>query len=158
MASLILVDAQLHRNAPGPIMELLLKENILGTLLEWSLQCEEYAVPLKLEQLKIYELLFSHSHLKLWGHRVLLKPLLELVSSCKRTANVEVEKRLVVLLNQLCVSLMQDMELLNLFFRLVACDLYIAWTTDAEIVNFLCHCGSVELSQSQTFIQSIDWI
>jgi hypothetical protein len=100
-------------------MDLLLKDNILGTLLEWSLQCEEYAVPLKLEQLKIYELLFSHSHLKLWGHRVLLKPLLDLISSCKNPGNIEVEKRLVVLLNQLCVSLMQDMQLLNMFFRCV---------------------------------------
>lgn len=72
---------------------------------------------MKLEQLKLYEILVSSSRRLLLVHEPLLRPLLRLLASCiGECFPVEVEKRLVVLLNQLCVSLMQNIELLDLFF------------------------------------------
>jgi hypothetical protein len=70
-----------------------------------------------LEQLKLYEFLVSNSHLQLLVHEPFLRPLLKLLASCSgQVFPVDVEKILVVLLNQLCVSLMQNIELLDLFF------------------------------------------
>ncbi|CAG0892986.1 unnamed protein product [Darwinula stevensoni] len=115
---LVALDAHLSKEEPGPILSTLLMEDILGLILEWTLECpEEQAIPLKLEQLKIYENILNISKLQVWGHKVLLRPLLTLISSCKETGSSEVDRRLVILLNHLCVSLMQDMELLNEFFN-----------------------------------------
>jgi hypothetical protein len=76
-----------------------------------------YGNAIRLEQLKLYELLVSHSPHQLLVHEPFVRPLLRLLSSCTgEVFPVEVEKRLVVLLNQLCVSLMQNVELLDLFF------------------------------------------
>lgn len=76
-----------------------------------------YGNAIRLEQLKLYELLVSHSRHQLLGHEPFVRPLIKLLSSCAgEVFPLEVEKRLVVLLNQLCVSLMQNIELLDLFF------------------------------------------
>jgi hypothetical protein len=76
-----------------------------------------YKNAIRLEQLKLYELLVSHSRQQLLVHEPFIRPLLRLLSSCAgEVFPVELEKRLVVLLNQLCVSLMQNVELLDLFF------------------------------------------
>ncbi|KAJ9590796.1 hypothetical protein L9F63_016182, partial [Diploptera punctata] len=76
-----------------------------------------YGNVVRLEQLKLYELLVSHSRHQLLVHEPFLRPLLKLLASCVgEVFPLELEKRLVVLLNQLCVSLMQNIELLDLFF------------------------------------------
>lgn len=70
-----------------------------------------------LEQLKLYELLVSHSG-TLLAHEPVTRPLLRLLEECANDIMpFEVEKKLVVLLNQLCVALMQNMALLDLFFH-----------------------------------------
>lgn len=70
-----------------------------------------------LEQLKLYELLVSHSG-TLLAHEPVTRPLLRLLEECANDIMpLEVEKKLVVLLNQLCVALMQNMALLDLFFH-----------------------------------------
>lgn len=71
----------------------------------------------RLEQIKLYELLISHSS-TLLAHEPVTRPLLRLLEECANDIMpLEVEKRLVVLLNQLCVVLMQNMALLDLFFQ-----------------------------------------
>lgn len=70
-----------------------------------------------MEQLKLYELLVSHSG-TLLAHEPVARPLLRLLENCANDIMpLEVEKKLVVLLNQLCVALMQNMALLDLFFH-----------------------------------------
>lgn len=101
----------------GPIVDYLLAEGVLDRLFQWSLQTGEFLPNLRLEQLRIYEVLVSHSQHELLLQHGFLRPLLHLLRSCGESGSpVEVEKRLVVLLNTLCVSLSQHPHLLQLFF------------------------------------------
>lgn len=80
--------------------------------------CCRYSDAVRLEQLKLYEQLVTHSrHQLLLVHESFLRPLLKiLTSSLGVKFPTDVEKRLVILLNQLCVVLMQNVNLLDLFF------------------------------------------
>ncbi|XP_075545216.1 FHF complex subunit HOOK-interacting protein 1B isoform X4 [Dermacentor variabilis] len=100
----------------GPILDYMLMEGVLDRLFQWSLYTGEFLSNLKLEQLRIYEVLVSHSHHELLLQQPFLRPLLHLLASCTDCAPLEVEKRLVVLLNTLCVSLSQHPNLLEVFF------------------------------------------
>lgn len=100
----------------GPILDYMLMEGVLDRLFQWSLYTGEFLANLKLEQLRIYEVLVSHSHHELLLQQPFLRPLLHLLASCAECAPLEVEKRLVVLLNTLCVSLSQHPDLLEVFF------------------------------------------
>lgn len=72
---------------------------------------------MRLQQIKLYELLVSHSG-TLLAHEPVTRPLLRLLEDCTNDIMPpEVEQKLVVLLNQLCVALMQNMALLDLFFQ-----------------------------------------
>lgn len=77
-----------------------------------------YANAVRLEQLKLYEQLVTHSrHQLLLVHEPFLRPLLKILASSQdEIYPPDVEKRLVILLNQLCVVLMQNVHLLDLFF------------------------------------------
>lgn len=62
-------------------------------------------------------MLISQSRHQLLVHEPFLRPLLKLLMSCQdEIFPNDVEKRLVLLLNQLCVLLMQNIDLLDLFF------------------------------------------
>lgn len=62
-------------------------------------------------------MLLSHSHYVLLVHEPFLKPLLSLLKSCQTEMfSKEMEKFLVDLLYQLCTLLMQNNELIDLFF------------------------------------------
>lgn len=90
---------------------------LLDKLYEWSLSTGRYSNAVRLEQLKLYELLVSHSRHQLLVHEPFLRPLLKLLASCQNEIFPhDVGKRLVILLNQLCVVLMQNVHLLDLFF------------------------------------------
>lgn len=100
-----------------PCLEYLLSENLLDKLYQWSLTTGRYANAVRLEQLKLFELLVSHSRHQLLVHEPFLRPLLKLLASCQNEIFPhDVGKRLVLLLNQLCVILMQNVHLLDLFF------------------------------------------
>lgn len=102
---------------PAPCLEFLLSENLLDKLYEWGMTTGRYANAVRLEQLKLYELLVSHSRHQLLCHEPFLRPLLKILSSSQgEIFPPDLEKRLVILLNQLCVVLMQNVHLLDLFF------------------------------------------
>ncbi|XP_030384741.1 UPF0518 protein CG3558 isoform X2 [Scaptodrosophila lebanonensis] len=102
---------------PAPCLEFLLSENLLDKLYEWSCATGRYANAVRLEQLKLYELLVSHSRHQLLCHEPFLRPLLKILASSQgEIFPPDLEKRLVILLNQLCVVLMQNVHLLDLFF------------------------------------------
>ncbi|XP_058118066.1 FHIP family protein AGAP011705 [Anopheles ziemanni] len=102
---------------PAPCLEHLLSENLLDKLYEWGIKTGRYANAVRLEQLKLYEQLVSHSRHQLLVHEPFLRPLLKLLASSQNEIYPpDVEKRLVILLNQLCVVLMQNVHLLDLFF------------------------------------------
>lgn len=102
---------------PAHCLEFMLSENLLDSLYEWSLGTGRYSNAVRLEQLKLYELLVSHSRHQLIVHEPFLRPLLKLLASCQNEIfPPDIGKRLVILLNQLCVVLMQNVQLLDLFF------------------------------------------
>ncbi|KAH8358349.1 hypothetical protein KR200_004716 [Drosophila serrata] len=101
----------------APCLEYLLSENLLDKLYEWACTTGRYANAVRLEQLKLYELLVSHSRHQLLCHEPFLRPLLKILASSQgEIFPPDLEKRLVILLNQLCVVLMQNVHLLDLFF------------------------------------------
>lgn len=125
MVTLLLVELHnCNKNPNGhqpsaPCLEFLLSENLLDKLFEWSVSCGRFANTVRLEQLKLFELLVSHSSTRhqLLVHEPFLRPLLKLLASCQNEIfPSDVGKRLVILLNQLCVVLMQNVHLLDLFF------------------------------------------
>lgn len=80
--------------------------------------CHRYTNAVRLEQLKLYEMLVSQSRHQLLVHEPFLGPLLKLLTACQDEifpTGGELEKLLVSLLNQLCVLLMQNIDLLDLF-------------------------------------------
>ncbi|XP_065366181.1 FHIP family protein GG24907 isoform X3 [Calliphora vicina] len=102
---------------PAPCLEYMLSENLLDKLYEWGCMTGRYANAVRLEQLKLYELLVSHSRHQLLCHEPFLRPLLKILASSQgEIFPPDLEKRLVILLNQLCVVLMQNVHLLDLFF------------------------------------------
>lgn len=117
-------DSNLHNHyqqsnnaTHSPCLEYLLSENLLVKLYDWSIHTGRFNNAVRLEQLKLYELLISHSS-TLLAHEPVTRPLLRLLEECANDVMpLEVDKKLVVLLNQLCVVLMQNMALLDLFFQ-----------------------------------------
>lgn len=82
-----------------------------------ELWCFRYGDAVRLEQLKLYELIISHDS-TLLAHEPVTRPLLRLLDECaKDIMLVEVQKKLVILLNHVCVALVINVELLGLFFR-----------------------------------------
>ena len=101
----------------SPLLDYLLMESILDKLFHWSVGVGEFTNLMKLEQLKLYELLVSElCHQSILFQTALIRPLLHLLSTCKDCAPLEVEKHLVNLLSTLCLLLSQNAELLELFF------------------------------------------
>ncbi|XP_050730435.1 FHF complex subunit HOOK interacting protein 1A-like isoform X3 [Eriocheir sinensis] len=100
-----------------PIFDHFLGEEILDKVMDWSLTAGEFVNALKLEQLKVHEQLLSHSQQEVLVYKPIIRPLMKLLASCTSCQHSDVEKRLVVLLNQLCVSLMHNQQLLDFFFQ-----------------------------------------
>ncbi|GFU04027.1 FTS and Hook-interacting protein [Nephila pilipes] len=109
-------NAQADPEPTGPLLSYLLMEGCLDKLFSWSVRTGEFVNILKLEQLKFYEILVTNCHQDLLFHKPIVRPLLRLLASCGDCAPVEVEKRLIILLNTLCVCLTQFPDLLQVFF------------------------------------------
>ncbi|TNN89581.1 Protein FAM160A1 [Liparis tanakae] len=91
-------------------------ENVMERLFVWSLR-REFTDDMKLEQLKMYEMLVGQARQPLLHHKPILRPLIMLLSSCSGAAAPQVEAELVLLLHQLCCVLAKDPSILELFFH-----------------------------------------
>ncbi|XP_024078828.3 FTS and Hook-interacting protein-like, partial [Terrapene carolina triunguis] len=100
----------------GPILQLVLAENLLERLLHWHLQ-RDSGEEQRAEQLKLYEMLISQSHQPLLRHPPVRRPLLRLLSLCAEPASPALQTSLVLLLNQLCGCVAKEPALLELFFH-----------------------------------------
>ncbi|XP_063972429.1 FHIP family protein AAEL005291 [Diachasmimorpha longicaudata] len=106
-------------NGPShsPCLEYLLSENLLDDLSDWSLTAGRYTNTIRLEQMKLFEILVSFNG-SLLAHEPVARPLLKLLEACAHDIlPLDVEKKLIVLLNGLCVALMQNLALLDVFFH-----------------------------------------
>ncbi|XP_071359663.1 FHF complex subunit HOOK-interacting protein 1A [Trachinotus anak] len=116
MLFLLMEETSGQAGAMGPILEFVVMENVMERLFVWSLR-REFTDDMKLEQLKMYEMLVGQAHQPLLHHKPILRPLMMLLSSCSGTAASAVEAELVLLLNQLCCVLAKDPSILELFFH-----------------------------------------
>ncbi|XP_030631479.1 FHF complex subunit HOOK interacting protein 1Ab [Chanos chanos] len=134
MLFLLMAEESEHGGAMGPILEFVVVENVMEKLFLWSLR-REFTDDMKLEQLRMYEMLVSQARQPLLHHKPILKPLMMLLSACSSSAlgpssglgptgssmlgpsSTVVEKELVRLLHQLCCILAKDASVLELFFH-----------------------------------------
>lgn len=116
MLFLLIEEECEQAGAMGPILEFVIMENVMERLFVWSLR-REFTDDMKLEQLKMYEMLVAQARQPLLHHKPILRPLMMLLSSCSGTAAPQVEAELVLLLNQLCCVLAKDPSVLELFFH-----------------------------------------
>lgn len=116
MLFLLMEEESGQAGAMGPILEFVVMENVMERLFVWSLR-REFTDDMKLEQLKMYEMLVGQARQPLLHHKPILRPLMMLLSSCSGTAAPQVEAELVLLLNQLCCVLAKDPSILELFFH-----------------------------------------
>lgn len=116
MLFLLIEEESGQAGAMGPILEFVVMENVMERLFVWSLR-RQFTDDMKLEQLKLYEMLVGQARQPLLHHKPVLRPLMMLLSSCSGTAAPPVEAELVLLLNQLCCVLARDPSILELFFH-----------------------------------------
>ncbi|KAM9319629.1 FHF complex subunit HOOK-interacting protein 1B [Gastrophryne carolinensis] len=117
MLSLLAEERPLEEEGPGPILAYVASEGLLERLLHWHLH-RDFTEDKKVEQLKLYEMLISQSRQPLLRYQPVLRPLVALLGTFSPgPAPPALEDNLVLLLNQLCVSLAREPAALELFFQ-----------------------------------------
>ncbi|XP_063806868.1 FHF complex subunit HOOK-interacting protein 1B [Pseudophryne corroboree] len=117
MLSLLAEERPRDGEGPGAILGYMASEGILERLLTWHLQ-RDFTEEKKVEQLKLYEMLISQSCQPLLRYQPVLRPLVTLLGTFSPgPASAVLENNLVLLLNQLCVSLAREPSTLELFFQ-----------------------------------------
>ncbi|MBN3277886.1 F16A2 protein, partial [Polyodon spathula] len=115
----LMVEECLGKQAKmGPILELVVSENILGRLVHWHL-VRGLDPDSQGALLKLFEMLIGQSQQPLLQHKPVLQPLLTLLSACTdpQHSTPALEGSLVLLLNQVCVSMAREPSTLELFFH-----------------------------------------
>jgi len=105
---------------PGPILHFLLENDIFENFCNWCQNQPEYGEKLKLEQLRMFEVLIGQSHQLLLIHKAVIHPLLRLLSSCAEdtvASSSNIERRLILILHQICASISQETVILESFFN-----------------------------------------
>lgn len=106
-------------SAMGPILEMVVAENILEELVQWHVR-RGLDPDSQLELLKLFEMLIGQSHQPLLLHSAVLQPLLSLLGACvdpQLGCPPALESSLVLLLNQVCVSMAKETAVLESLFR-----------------------------------------
>ncbi|CAK6971735.1 FHF complex subunit HOOK interacting protein 1B [Scomber scombrus] len=103
----------------GPILELVVTENILEHLVQWHLR-RGLDPDSQGALLKLFEMLIGQSQQPLLQHTAVLHPLLRLLGACgdpELGCPSALENSLVLLLNQVCVSMARQPLVLEMLFR-----------------------------------------
>ncbi|XP_075937990.1 FHF complex subunit HOOK-interacting protein 1B [Anarhichas minor] len=103
----------------GPILELVVTENILERLVQWHLR-RGLDPDSQGALLKLFEMLIGQSQQSLLQHTAVLHPLLRLLGACADPdlgCPLALENSLVLLLNQICVSMARQPVVLEMLFR-----------------------------------------
>ncbi|KAM4608579.1 FHF complex subunit HOOK-interacting protein 1B [Polymixia lowei] len=103
----------------GPILELVVTENILERLVQWHLR-RGLDPDSQGALLKLFEMLIGQSQQPLLQHTAVLQPLLGLLGACadpQLGCPLALENSLVLLLNQVCVSMARQPVVLEMLFR-----------------------------------------
>ncbi|XP_026200186.1 protein FAM160A1-like [Anabas testudineus] len=119
MLFLLMEEEAGQGGAMGPILEFVVLEGVMERLFLWSLR-RQFTEDMKLEQLRMYQMLLSQAKQPLLHHKPVLRPLMMLLASCSGAGTDSggvVEAELIFLLYQLCVALVKDPSVLELFFH-----------------------------------------
>ncbi|XP_074514262.1 FHF complex subunit HOOK-interacting protein 1B [Sebastes fasciatus] len=103
----------------GPILELVVTENILEHLVQWHLR-RGLDPDSQGALLKLFEMLIGQSQQPLLQHTAVLHPLMRLLGACadpELGCPPALENSLVLLLNQICVSMARQPVVLEMLFR-----------------------------------------
>ncbi|KAJ8350164.1 hypothetical protein SKAU_G00252940 [Synaphobranchus kaupii] len=103
----------------GPILELVLKENVLDRLLQWHLR-RGMSPDSQRALLKLFEVLIGQCQQPLLQHKAVLQPVLCLLATCADPVLgclPALEGSLVLLLNQVCVCMAQQPGVLELLLH-----------------------------------------
>ncbi|XP_033966114.1 FHF complex subunit HOOK-interacting protein 1B [Pseudochaenichthys georgianus] len=103
----------------GPILELVVTENILESLVQWHLR-RGLDPDSQGALLKLFEMLIGQSQQPLLQHTAVHHPLLRLLGACadpELGCPLSLENSLVLLLNQICVSMARQPVVLEMLFR-----------------------------------------
>lgn len=97
------------------VIEYLFNEQLLEKMVDWTLVVADFRDKFKIQQLRLYELITVSDIIV--SHRIsVLRPLLRLLSGCSNEENTDVEKKILLVVHQLCVCVKKDDELLALLF------------------------------------------
>uniref|UniRef100_A0A8C8H7U9 FHF complex subunit HOOK-interacting protein 1B n=1 Tax=Oncorhynchus tshawytscha TaxID=74940 RepID=A0A8C8H7U9_ONCTS len=103
----------------GPILDLVVSENVLERVVQWHLR-RGLDPDSQGALLKLFEMLIGQSQQPLLQHKAVLQPLLGLLGACAEPqlgCPPSLENSLVLLLNQICVSMARAPAVLELLFR-----------------------------------------
>lgn len=103
----------------GPILELVVTENILERVVQWHIR-RGLDLDSQGALLKLFEMLIGQSHQPLLQHTAVLHPLLRILGACgdpELGCPPTLENSLVLLLNQVCVTMARQPLVLELLFR-----------------------------------------
>jgi hypothetical protein len=111
---------EINNKFHGPIWAYLINNQIFESVYLWSLSYPEYLYDLKREQLKYYESLINHmqtnEQTNLLLYAQLYKPLFSLLNHCSTHSSIDIERHVISILNQVCVCICKNLNLLNIFF------------------------------------------
>lgn len=94
----------------------MLEDDLLVKLFEWSNIQTEFSDKLKYHHLKTVDMLISQARQTLLVHKPIIRPVLQLLSSCEEHSNSNIEQHMILVLHQLCVAVTQNTHLLELLF------------------------------------------
>jgi hypothetical protein len=103
------------------LTDFILMVDAMDKLLMWSTRfaaviSKDAANRLALLELRVYDLLFSHSERCLLTEKRLIRPLLRLLVACGTSTNSSIENQLANVLHQLCIGVSQYPAALELLF------------------------------------------
>ncbi|BFZ24048.1 hypothetical protein BsWGS_27087 [Bradybaena similaris] len=104
---------------PGPILRHVLESELLEKVCSWCTINVPVHDKLRMQQLRLFELIISQSKQLLLIHRPVIKPLLRLlidVADSPEISNGELEFKLVLVLHQICICISQQNLILESFF------------------------------------------
>ncbi|XP_006639148.2 FHF complex subunit HOOK-interacting protein 1B [Lepisosteus oculatus] len=118
MLCLLAEERPSEQGGMGPILELVVSENILERLVQWHLR-RGLDSDSQGALLKLFEMLMGQSQQPLLRHKPVLQPLLSLLSACAdpQLGSPAVEGSLVLLLNQVCACMAREPSVLELLFH-----------------------------------------
>ncbi|KAJ2954859.1 hypothetical protein O0L34_g3177 [Tuta absoluta] len=121
LTTLLVLEARAREitsaTSPAACLEHLLTENLLDKLYEWGTCTGKYENAVRLEELKLFGSLVSHYSSQVIAAEPFLRPLLKLLSGFRNELPPpHLESQLVIVLNHICVALMQNMKFIDLFF------------------------------------------